>query len=223
MNNIICYTKVIERNQRSQINTYNKWYVLGHRYNFMLTCDFLNFIIFREIWEDENEEAMWNWTKMNLVLDSEAGDSGRVMTGKELSSLYHQILWVYSSWVQRMLMSAGVCVPVRHCVPWWPRCGQPTHNHNSCTAWVPEAGVHLVKPRRNWIMHRSLLLCAEENRKWMGHQEVYLRCFSKERLTCLFLFCSFLRVEAIDLTWPVWSSNSVLISHSSHLLSLQSH
>lgn len=85
---------------------------------------------------------------------------------------------------------------------------------NSCTGWVPETRVHIVKPRRNWIMHRSLLLCVEENRKKMGHWEVFLRCFSKGWLTC-FYSSSLLRVEATDLVWPLGSSNSGLISHSS--------
>lgn len=55
------------------------------------------FIIFFDIREGENAETMWNWTKINIVLGSEAGDSGKVKAGNELSSLYHQILCVYSS------------------------------------------------------------------------------------------------------------------------------
>ena len=43
------------------------------------------FINLFEIWEGKNKETLYNWTKINIVSGSEAGASGRVMTG--ISSL----------------------------------------------------------------------------------------------------------------------------------------
>lgn len=111
---ISCYTKVIVKNQ---INTYNKCYVSGYRNNFMLTCDFLFYYF---LWH------MGRWEcRDNVELDQD----------KYCFGFWSRRFWEGEGWkwalfplppnplclfllVKWTLMSMGVCVPVRPCVPW---------------------------------------------------------------------------------------------------------